>query len=78
LGDTYVSASDLTVADWDLITGARVSFLINSIDDAAGYTDTNSYALLNADQLGPFNDSLRRRVFTTTTVLRNRLDLVTL
>ena len=78
LGDQYVPASDLTVGDWEFITGARVSFLVNSVDRVTEDIDTNTYALLNANQIGPFNDNLRRRVFTTTAVLRNRIDQVTL
>ncbi len=70
----FVSAATLTAADWAGVTGVRVAFLVNSVDDTTDFTDTNTYALLNADALGPFNDNQRRRVFTTTSTMRNRLD----
>ena len=56
------------------ITGTRISFLVNSVDTTTDFTDTNTYVLLNADAIGPFNDSQRRRIFTTTSTIRNRLD----
>lgn len=70
----YVSASTLAVGDWATVTGTRISFLVNSVDNTNDFTDTNTYVLLNADTLGPFNDNQRRRVFTTTSTIRNRLD----
>ncbi len=74
LNNQYVSASTLTTGDWASVTAVRVAFLVNSVDDTTDFTDTNTYALLNADALGPFNDTQRRRVFTTTSTIRNRLD----
>lgn len=70
----FVSASTLAVGDWAQVTGTRISFLVNSIDTTTDFTDTNTYVLLNADSIGPFNDNQRRRVFTTTSTIRNRLD----
>lgn len=75
LGSQYVPASSLTIGDWEFITSARVSFLVNSVDIANDFTDANTYVLLNADPIGPFNDNLRRRVFTTTALIRNRMDM---
>jgi len=74
LNNQFVSASTLAAGDWAEITGVRVSFLVNSVDITTDITDTNTYVLLNANPLGPFNDSQRRRVFTTTSTIRNRLD----
>ena len=74
LNNQFVSASTLTAADWAAVTGTRISFLVSSIEITTDFTDTNTYVLLNADALGPFNDSQRRRVFTTTSTIRNRLD----
>ena len=70
----FVSASTLVAGDWPQITGTRISFLVNSIETTTDFTDTNTYVLLNADAIGPFNDNQRRRVFTTTSTIRNRLD----
>ena len=70
----FVSATTLAAGDWDSVTGVRVSFLVNSVDTTSDFTDTNTYVLLNADAMGPFNDTQRRRVFTTTSTIRNRLD----
>lgn len=75
VNNQFVSAD--TVAgggDWAEVTGVRISFLVNSVEITTDFTDTNTYVLLNADSLGPFNDSQRRRVFTTTSTIRNRLD----
>jgi type IV pilus assembly protein PilW len=74
LNNQFVSASTLAAGDWANVTGVRAAFLVNSVDDTTDFTDTNTYALLNADALGPFNDTQRRRVFTTTSTMRNRLD----
>lgn len=74
LNNQYVSASTLAAGDWAGVTGVRVAFLVNSVDNTTDFTDTNTYVLLNADALGPFNDTQRRRVFTTTSTIRNRLD----
>ncbi len=70
----FVSATTLAAGDWAGVTGVRIAFLVNSVDITTDFTDTNTYALLNADALGPFNDNQRRRVFTTTSTIRNRLD----
>lgn len=74
LNNQFVSAGTLNVGDWAGVTGIRVAFLVNSVDNTTDFTDTNTYVLLNADALGPFNDTQRRRVFTTTSTIRNRLD----
>ena len=74
LNNQFVSASTLTAGDWVDITGVRASFLVNSVDTTTDFTDSNTYVLLNADAMGPFNDNQRRRVFTTTSTIRNRLD----
>ncbi len=74
LNNQYVSASTLTAGDWADVTGIRVAFLVNSVETTVDFTDTNTYTLLNADALGPFGDNQRRRVFTTTSTIRNRLD----
>jgi len=74
LNNQYVSAGTLAAGDWASVSGIRVAFLVNSVDVTTDFTDTNTYVLLNADALGPFNDTQRRRVFTTTSTIRNRLD----
>ena len=74
LNNQFVSAGTLAAGDWANVTGMRVAFLVNSIDATTDFTDANTYVLLNADAIGPFNDNQRRRVFTTTSTIRNRLD----
>ena len=74
LNNQFVSAGTLAAGDWAGVTGIRIAFLVNSVDNTTDFTDTNTYVLLNADALGPFNDTQRRRVFTTTSTIRNRLD----
>ncbi len=70
IANSYVDAN--TIANWNLIISVRITFLVNSVETTATSADTNTYVLLDGTPIGPFNDNMRRRIFTTTAVLRNR------
>lgn len=69
----YSIATDVTGNQWSNIVSVRIALLLNTVQDASSDLDTNTYALLNNAAVGPFNDRLRRHVFTTTIALRNKL-----
>ena len=51
----------------------RVALLLSTVEGVTNTPDTTTYILLNNTAVGPFNDRLRRHVFTTTIALRNLL-----
>ena len=65
----YVTADK--VPDWNRVMSVRVALLLNSVDSVRSGTDTNAYNLLDVAGIGPFNDMLRRRVYSKTILLRN-------
>lgn len=70
IANTYVSAAN--IASEVNVVSVRIAILVNSVDSVSSGTDSNLYTLLNAPPLGPFNDTLYRRTFTRTIMLRNR------
>lgn len=68
VANIYVSADN--VSTWTNIVSVRIALLASTVDNI-NVLDNNLYRLLNAPQLGPFNDNLVRRVFTRTILLRN-------
>lgn len=70
IADTYRSAAD--VADWENVITVRLALLMRTLDPNFGEEpDARTYDLLGT-VVGPFNDNFRRRVFTSTVLLRNR------
>jgi len=74
----YVSAANLTwtvsngnTIPANTVTSVRIAVLASSVSSVSGAADTNSYALLNAEPIGPIGDNLYRRVYTRTILLRN-------
>lgn len=73
--EEYVNAGALTctgpaACDAANVTVAKIYVLARSLEPTPGYTDSKTYQL--GDQtLGPFNDSFKRHVFTTTVRLVN-------
>lgn len=53
------------------ITSVRIALLVSTVNDVNTLLDTKKYFLLNATELGPFNDRQIRRVFIRTVLLRN-------
>jgi len=73
VADMYIPADTVTTnGDWPQVVGVRIALLLSSVDPATNAPDTTVYNLLGTN-LGPFNDSLRRNVFTTTVAFRNQL-----
>ncbi len=60
-----------TVADLMNVVGAKIYILARANEATAGYTDTKTYSMGSATGIGPFNDSFKRHVFSTTVRLNN-------
>lgn len=74
VANIFRNASQMGANDWYDVVTVRIELLVNS-GDTEGLEDddtTTTYSLLDAPPLGPFNDRLMRRTFTTTITLRNR------
>ncbi len=70
---TYKEASDATL-DWDRISAVRLALLFRTETENYSLTqDTNTYTLLT-QMVSPGVDHVRRRLFTTTVQIRNRID----
>ena len=62
---------DCTVDELMNVTSARIYVLARSREASPNYTDTKTYTLGSAGDVGPFNDNFKRHVFTTTVRLTN-------
>lgn len=65
--------------DWTRVVSVRIGLLIRTPESSGPETDTRNYVLAAGTstagvEINPNNDNRRRRVFTTTIQLRNRLD----
>lgn len=73
--DTYRTGLSGTAGaadnDWANVVTARVYVLARSAEPTPGYTDSKTYALGLAGNFGPYNDSIKRKVFVTTAKLQN-------
>ncbi len=74
--DIFVNAAALScasavVCDAANVVAVRIHVLARSTETSPGYTDTKTYAMGSAGNMGPFNDSFKRHVFTTTVRLVN-------
>lgn len=67
--DIFVSAPSF--AQLTNVVAVRIHVLARSTETSPGYTDTKTYAMGSAGSMGPFNDSFKRHVFTTTVRLVN-------
>ncbi len=63
--DAYVSIP-ATVDDWSQVVTLRLHLLARQIARSSGHTDSKSYVLGLSGSVGPFSDSFRRHVFTST------------
>lgn len=59
------------VANWSKVVSIRVGLLATTTASVDANADTRVYTLAN-DTAGPYNDTRRRRVFSSTIQLRNR------
>ena len=73
VADMYIRADTVTAnGDWPQVVSVRLALLLSSVDPAINIPDTAVYNLLGTN-VGPFNDPLRRHVFTTSVAFRNQL-----
>lgn len=69
--DGAVGSIDLTNPDgWNNVVSVRIGLLLRSVEEAGPDRDTGSY-LVNGEAIDGPNDRRRRRVFTSTILLRN-------
>lgn len=70
-GDVPLSAAD-PASNWANVVSVRIGIIVRTVDEhgRAGDTDTNTYTV-NDVVFNPVDDRRRRRVFTTTAMVRN-------
>ena len=68
--DSFVNAAGPADSMWDQIIAVRIWLLVRSECRDTGYTNDTTYAM--GDVSSTFNDSYRRKLYTTTVRLRNR------
>jgi type IV pilus assembly protein PilW len=69
--DPDCATSELTVNELMNVTSAKIYVLARSREASPNYTDTKTYTVGLAGDMGPFNDNFKRHVFTTTIRLPN-------
>jgi type IV pilus assembly protein PilW len=69
--DPDCATSELTVNELMNVTSAKIYVLARSREASPNYTDTKTYTLGLAGDMGPFDDNFKRHVFTTTIRLPN-------
>lgn len=71
--DTYLVAGDANLddqAEWANVVSVRIGLLMRTVDEYGTDVDSELHNV-NGTVIGPINDRRRRRVFTTTALLRN-------
>lgn len=69
MANIFVTADNVT--NWSAVKSVRIALLVSTVQSAGSSVDNNTYTLLNTPPLGPFGDTLMRRVFTRTIPMRN-------
>ena len=67
----YVTAGN--VANWNNVVSVRLGVLVNSQSDIATSDDEVAYDLQRQTQIAAANDHMRRRAYSATVVVRNRM-----
>jgi len=67
----YVSAGN--VVNWNNVVSVKLGVLVNSQSDIATTDDAVAYNLQGQSQIAAANDHMRRRAYSTTVVVRNRM-----
>jgi type IV pilus assembly protein PilW len=67
----YVTAGNVT--DWDNVVSARIGIVVNSGQGIATSNDTKTFSLIGQPASAAAGDRLRRRAYSTTVVIRNRM-----
>lgn len=78
VANRYVPASAIATTAWNTVVSVRIGLLLRTPDTSDATNDTATYLLTAGDSaagttVDPVDDRRRRRVFTTTIHLRNRL-----
>ncbi len=68
--ERYDQANNLTTADWKDVVAVRIYLIARNIQSSGGHLDKRTYRL-GQNTLGPFNDSFKRQVYSTTVRLNN-------
>ncbi len=68
-GDAPLSAADPAI-NWASVVSVRIAILVRTVDEHGRDFDTNTYTVNNV-VFNPVDDRRRRRVFTTTAMVRN-------
>jgi len=68
----YVTAGN--VANWDNVVSVRIGFVVDSQSNVATTGDTATFSLLGQTATAAGNDLQRRRAYSTTAVIRNRME----
>lgn len=67
----YVTAGNVT--NWNNVVSMRIAILVDSIADIATTDDETPFTLLGQAKIPAANDHLRRRAYSTTVTIRNRM-----
>ena len=73
--ENYYVAGVATLNDdtaWGNVVSVKIALLLRTVETGFG-SDTKTYSLLGVDNVNPIDMGVRRRVFTTTIQLRNRI-----
>ena len=67
----YVTAGNVT--NWNNVVSVKIGFLVNSQDIIATSGDNSTFSLIGQTATAAPGDKLRRRAYSTTAVIRNRM-----
>lgn len=62
--DIFSDCASCTATDWANVMAVRVHVLARNLEASAGYAENKTYAL-GATTLGPFNDGIKRHVYSS-------------
>jgi type IV pilus assembly protein PilW len=69
--DSY-TGDPTSVSNWSNVVTVKINLLARNVDASPGYKDTKTYYLgQSAGNVGPFNDNIRRHVYTTLVRINN-------
>ena len=68
----YVTAGNVT--NWNNVVSVRIGFVVNSQDNIATSNDTATFSLIGQTAIAASADRMRRRAYSTTAVIRNRME----
>ncbi|MGD2112584.1 MAG: PilW family protein [Gammaproteobacteria bacterium] len=67
----YITAGNVT--DWDNVVSVRIGIIVASRDNIATTDDTSTFSLIGQAPAAAAGDHRRRRAYSTTAVIRNRM-----